>query len=361
MQPEISIIVPVYNLEKLITRCLDSIKAQTFQNWQCIVVNDGSSDGSGAVCDAYAKTDDRFQVLHQQNGGVSSARNAGLDVATGRYIAFVDGDDAVHARCFEWILEQQQQTPMALLAWFSASSLDAPVSFESVTERSYTSQQRQLFTITNAGSNIWNKLFWGEVIRRGNVRYDVSMKRGEDYAFCVAYLDAQHALFPESAIRVFDITLYYCLPDNTKDRASQKTIAAHPIVWDKQQSRGYAARLMQEYAQLVESMNGYEAMSATDRLHITHQYARRFAFAVWAAHQLGETLPEGFWGEGAVGGLVATMKHYKLYNAYYWPLRLKWQWLVCKTYHSDESESKKLFWRVHLAGDILLGRTWSRL
>ena len=93
--PQISVIVPVYRVERYLPRCLDSIVAQTFTDWECILIDDGSPDNSGAICDEYAKQDSRFVVIHQENAGVSAARNAGLDAARGEWIAFVDSDDWV--------------------------------------------------------------------------------------------------------------------------------------------------------------------------------------------------------------------------------------------------------------------------
>ena len=95
----ISIIVPVYNAEKTLPRCIDSILAQTFTDYELILVDDGSSDGSLSVCSAYAARDSRIRVLHQENAGVSAARNAGLDAAAGKYIMFCDSDDEVEP---EW-------------------------------------------------------------------------------------------------------------------------------------------------------------------------------------------------------------------------------------------------------------------
>ena len=101
--PKISIIVPVYNVEKYIRRCLDSIAAQTFTDWECICVDDGTPDASGKICDEYAQKDSRFVVIHKENGGVSSARNVGLDVAKGEWITFCDSDDYVEEN---WLSEQ---------------------------------------------------------------------------------------------------------------------------------------------------------------------------------------------------------------------------------------------------------------
>lgn len=91
----VSVIVPVYNVEKYLSACLDSILAQTFSNLEIILIDDGSKDGSGKICDEYAAKDSRIRVLHKENGGVSRARNTGLDMAQGEFVTFIDGDDTV--------------------------------------------------------------------------------------------------------------------------------------------------------------------------------------------------------------------------------------------------------------------------
>ena len=96
MEPLISVIIPVYKVEKYLRRCVDSVFAQTYGNFEVILVDDGSPDGCPAICDAYAEADSRVRVIHKPNGGLSSARNAGLDIAAGEYIYFVDSDDTVH-------------------------------------------------------------------------------------------------------------------------------------------------------------------------------------------------------------------------------------------------------------------------
>lgn len=93
--PVLSIIVPVYKVEQYLPACIDSIRAQTFTDWELILVDDGSPDGSGAICDRYATQDSRIKVIHKPNGGVSAARNDALDIARGRYITFVDSDDCI--------------------------------------------------------------------------------------------------------------------------------------------------------------------------------------------------------------------------------------------------------------------------
>ncbi len=99
--PSVSVIVPVYKVEPYLRQCVDSILAQTFSDFELILVDDGSPDNCGAICDEYAEKDARIHVIHQQNGGLSAARNAGIDVAKGKFLTFVDSDDIVKTKYLE--------------------------------------------------------------------------------------------------------------------------------------------------------------------------------------------------------------------------------------------------------------------
>ena len=101
MNETISIIIPVYNVEKYLNKCLNSVIEQTYKNIEVILIDDGSTDNSGKICDEYAKNDIRIKIIHQQNGGVSTARNNGLEHATGKYITFVDSDDYIEKEMIE--------------------------------------------------------------------------------------------------------------------------------------------------------------------------------------------------------------------------------------------------------------------
>jgi glycosyltransferase involved in cell wall biosynthesis len=108
--PTISIIVPVYKVEKYLPRCLESILAQTFADFECILVDDGSPDNSPAICDDYANRDSRIVVMHQGNKGVAVARDAGLKKAQGEFIHFVDSDDWIESKALELLYKKQQET-----------------------------------------------------------------------------------------------------------------------------------------------------------------------------------------------------------------------------------------------------------
>lgn len=103
-KPEISIIIPVYNVEKYLTNCLKSLLIQTYSNWEAILVDDGSTDNSGVICDHFAKRDGRFRVIHKENGGLSSARNIAIPQAKGDYIFFLDSDDFIAEYALERLI-----------------------------------------------------------------------------------------------------------------------------------------------------------------------------------------------------------------------------------------------------------------
>lgn len=100
----VSCIIPVYNTEKYLRRCIESVLAQTFVDWEMLLIDDGSTDASGSICDEYAAKDERIRVFHKENGGISSARNLGLNYAQGEWIFFVDSDDSLPKTSLESLL-----------------------------------------------------------------------------------------------------------------------------------------------------------------------------------------------------------------------------------------------------------------
>lgn len=180
----ISIIVPVYNCEKYLKRCVDSVLAQTEQNLQLILVDDGSTDGSGALCDVLAAQDDRIIAIHQKNAGVSAARNAGLDVATGDYIGFVDADDYIAKDTYETALAAVGDCDMVM--WDAVTVWDGgrteedtiPLLKTSCTiEKENWTPELLLFM---AGA-VWRCLYRAELI--ADVRFPVGIKLSEDRLF----------------------------------------------------------------------------------------------------------------------------------------------------------------------------------
>ena len=185
--PQISVIVPVYNVEKYIHRCVDSILAQTFKDFELILVDDGSPDNCGAICDEYAKKDPRIHVIHKPNGGLSSARNAGLNVSCGRYIMFCDSDDYVAHTWCELMINTQEQNPGALVVSNilkfeeKIDVSDIPMAFES-NSISYF----DLYKLGLSGFAV-NKIYLKNQIDNLKLRFDERCYYAEDVEFNVKY------------------------------------------------------------------------------------------------------------------------------------------------------------------------------
>lgn len=111
---KISVIIPVYNVEKYLKRCLDSVVNQTYKNLEIILVDDGSADNSGKICDEYAQKDKRIIVIHKENGGVSSVRNKGLDICTGDYVSFIDSDDWLENCFYEYVVNNVKDNDLLI-------------------------------------------------------------------------------------------------------------------------------------------------------------------------------------------------------------------------------------------------------
>ncbi|MBO4693989.1 MAG: glycosyltransferase [Clostridia bacterium] len=120
---KLSIIVPVYNVAPFLNRCIDSILAQTLSDWELILVDDGSKDISGDICDDYADKDTRIKVIHKENGGAGSARNAGLQTATGDYVAFPDSDDWIDPDAYEFCIKKMEEQKLDLLLFGSINTI----------------------------------------------------------------------------------------------------------------------------------------------------------------------------------------------------------------------------------------------
>lgn len=167
-QPKISIIVPVYKVERYLPQCLDSILGQTFGDWECILVDDGSPDGCPQLCDQYAARDPRFRVIHRANGGLSAARNSGLREARGAYIGFVDSDDWIAPQMFERLyrLITEYGTDMAQVGYLKeyvgyASPKQLVKQVEVLDRRGIV--QENIYD-KHLPNYMWNKLFRREVI-----------------------------------------------------------------------------------------------------------------------------------------------------------------------------------------------------
>lgn len=190
----ISVIVPVYNVERFLDECVESILKQTYRNLQIILIDDGSTDSSGKICDYYAKKDDRVLVIHQKNMGVSAARNVGLKEAKGKFLAFADSDDYLPPDAYENMLKNWTSNTELLMG-----------RIQKTTENGGLMGKADFFSVTAIEKNefiedllaekkfaylgyLVDKLFLGDVIQDNKITFDSLIKVNEDRLFILQYL-----------------------------------------------------------------------------------------------------------------------------------------------------------------------------
>ena len=185
--PKISVIVPVYKAENYLYRCIDSILAQTFKDWELLLIDDGSPDNSGEICDEYVRKDTRIRVFHKENGGVSSARQKGLDKAVGEYTIHADPDDWVEPTMLEELYKKAKEddADMVICDFFSEYKSERIICKQEPKECIAETILRQMFSQQLHGS-CWNKLVRRSCYSKFNVKFPKNIIRWEDlYVVCL--------------------------------------------------------------------------------------------------------------------------------------------------------------------------------
>ncbi len=192
MQPRVSLIVPVYNGEKWLERCVQSLLAQTMGDFELLLIDDGSEDSTPELCDQWAQRDQRIHVFHQKNSGVSAARNVGLDYAMGEWVAFVDVDDWVAPNYLQTLTRKQSELPARTVLVSSLVIEEERGCFEEIlVERLYLRGEGnalllefKLFAHGFSAAKLYNR----ELIEKSHLRFDETITFKEDLFFFLAYL-----------------------------------------------------------------------------------------------------------------------------------------------------------------------------
>ena len=196
---KVSIIVPIYNVEKYLSKCIESILSQTYKNIEIILVDDGSPDNSPQICDEYAKKDDRIIVIHKANGGVSLARNAGIDIATGKYIGFVDPDDYIENNMYELMMNkiEEYQANIVICGYdyinenYTVERHYHIQQDEILTQKQFISMQFDMPPTIRHG--VVNKLFIAKTLKK--IRFPEGINSSED-----VYVLAEYTKFIKKAV-----------------------------------------------------------------------------------------------------------------------------------------------------------------
>lgn len=251
---KVSIIIPVFRTEKTLARCVDSVLAQSMVDWEVILVDDGSDDGAPQICDQYAQQDERIRVIHQTNAGLGPARNAGLDVARGEYVLFVDSDDFLESTTLEKAVEKLGQYPdevafveFPVMRFYGHPKKQSRLQ---LTDKCFTDTWQWWFAAEGyAHCYAWNKLFRRKAI--GNLRFENRIF--EDVFFMIPLLKQSPCV-----ATMAEGLYYYCY--------NPQGITAN-------EGRGLAD-LLEAHAQVLETMEWKKPTSVTQT-----DFARYFAHA----------------------------------------------------------------------------------
>jgi len=207
--PAVSIIIPVYNAEKSIGRCIDSILTQEFEDFELILINDGSKDSSGEILDEYAAKDARVRVIHKPNSGVSATRNLGLKEAKGKYIQFLDADDWMTTDSTKILYRAMEEDAcdMVVAGFYRVVGELVARKSSIETDRILTLQEYSELMMDNPADYyygvLWNKLYRADLIRQYNIHMDESLSFCEDFVFNLDYL------VHTEKIRALNVPVYY--------------------------------------------------------------------------------------------------------------------------------------------------------
>ena len=220
--PEVSIIVPIYNSEKYLSRCVDSIVSQTFDNFECILIDDGSTDSSSSICERYNKSDNRIVVFHQENAGLAVTRNRGTELARGKYICYVDSDDYIEKNMCEILIDavHRLNTDVVCCGYTENNKLFALCEEDFIFRNCEIIEIVHYLEMRQAFGVVWNKLYKKSILATYSVRFPLGIKFGEDMIFNLQYFKHIKTAYISSNYT------YHYLHDNKGSVAKEKVTLA---------------------------------------------------------------------------------------------------------------------------------------
>ena len=216
MEPLISVIVPVYNVEKYLDKCVDSIVNQTYKNLEILLIDDGSPDSCPQICDEWAKKDSRI-IVHKENGGLSSARNAGLDYSTGEFVGFIDSDDWIDLKFFEVLYKnlKSECADVSVVGMWKVYKNKMVNTTEKLRKKTFTKEEalyNYLYFKSSINASVANKIFKIELF--DNLRFPLGLIAEDRYVSAVIYSRIKRLVFDPMPM------YYYILRDNSISQSS---------------------------------------------------------------------------------------------------------------------------------------------
>ena len=293
-----SVIIPVYNSEKSLDRCLRSVLEQSFEDFEVVIIDDGSSDGSPAICRRYAEADPRIRYICQENGGVSSARNHGIQEAEGEFLVFLDSDDCYRPAYLETFYRMIAENPDCDHFWCGYFTLsNDPKVNGSVTKLPGSdtivfADRRQIMSLHQdvLVAPLWNKAFRADIVQKYSIRMPLGLSLGEDLLFNLDYLE--HA--GNTKIMIYNDALYdyYCFSADSLNHKYRKDLysiysellrgfSSHITHWDLDEQE-LAKFYSEEYHILIRVMRNtfhpQNEQNTRERLQFNNGILRSAAF-----------------------------------------------------------------------------------
>ena len=230
-RPAISIIVPVYNAEAYMARCIDSLLAQTYQNFEIIMIDDGSTDSSGAICDEYAQKDNRIVVVHQANSGVTAARQRGVDIAQGEYSIHADPDDWVEPSMLEelYAKARESEADVTICDFLTDSAQGSAYISQNITNCDAI-ECLNLLMYGKIHGSLWNKLIRTDIYKELNIRFVEGINYCEDFLICVQlFLSGAKVAYLPKAFYHYD---QVCNDNSITRKYTKQTLSVRLQIFD---------------------------------------------------------------------------------------------------------------------------------
>ena len=259
----VSIIIPIYNAERFLAATVDSVLAQNYQLWELILVDDGSTDHSADICNQYAAQHAHIRVIHQRNQGVSSARNAGLEIAQGEFVAFIDADDVITSDYLQTLCHYQKETNADLVgSWFTYVDENLnPISsnkHEEIQSNRYKAEHLDQFIRNNSFffGVVWGKLLRKKLIDRYNIKFCETINYGEDTLFICCYASICNEVISISKKSY----LYRQYDDSLSRKNIDGRIEQHVLMTEKYRDFTQKNHINSDFVQCVSSLWYYHIL-----------------------------------------------------------------------------------------------------
>ena len=345
-RPFFTILTPVYKGAAFVSGCAESVQAQAFGDYEHLFIDDGSPDDSGLLCDQLAAADSRIRAIHQQNAGVTGARNTGIEAARGRYLLFLDQDDRLGPCALAAIAAALKDAGQDLVSWRHHGQWEEMCADPALAVPArYAQADFGRLYYTGTVHYVWTKAFPVDFLQRSGVRFDETIQDGtDDLPFVLAFWRAWFTAHPDAGIRYISQFLYYYEIGNAASVSNrpQPFLPSHLAM----------------FSDLSEDFLHRYRVPAAEMGYLWYQCLHTLAYGVLSTPpQKRPALKSGLLQDDRFAAILRQMGKARAYSPYYLPFcwgRLGLVAFIARSFEGDQ----RWFWRAYRLGRLLLGRGW---